>query len=173
MTETIDKSFRLVRFWAFENLYFVFVSCFGFRNWGPARRVGSPEDQFRIWVRSTRLQYSINWSSYELRFSEVQKMVEYMIVTKWWWKKLLEEIKCKLTSFHPVTSSCHSEPFDGLRTGSAKNLCGRSDYEILRRPPSAGLLRMTSKNTVSGCKLAISGKAIFTVSPHRFVKYPG
>jgi hypothetical protein len=73
-------------------------------------------------------------------------MVEYMIVTKCWWKKLLEEIKCKLTSFYPETSSCHSEPFDGLpettlgtgRTGSSKNLCGPSDYEILRRPAIGG-----------------------------------
>ena len=80
-------------------------------------------------------------------------MVEYMIVTKWWWKKLLEEIKWELISFHPETSSCHSEPFDGLRTGFAKNLCGPANYEILRRPPSAGLLRMTPINEVSGWAL--------------------
>ena len=49
---------------------------------------------------------------------------------------------------------CHSEPFDRLRTGSAKNLCGPSKYEILRRPPSARLLRMTCKNGVSGKTLA-------------------
>jgi len=71
-------------------------------------------------------------------------MVEYMIVTKCWWKKLLEEIKCKLISFHPETTSCHSER-------SEESLRSRY-YEILRRPPSAGLLRMTSKNMVSGWK---------------------
>jgi hypothetical protein len=60
-------------------------------------------------------------------------MVAYTIAAKWWWKKLLEEIKWELISAHPETTSCHSEPFDGLpettlgtgRTGSAKNLCGR------------------------------------------------
>jgi len=67
-----------------------------------------------------------------MNFSEISGLA-YTIAEKWWWKKLLEEIKCKLTGFHPVTSSCHSEPFDGLSTGSAKNLCGPSDYEILRR----------------------------------------
>ena len=35
----------------------------------------------------------------------------------------------------------------------AKNLCGPANYEILRRPDPAGLLRMTPKNTVSGRKL--------------------
>jgi len=29
-----------------------------------------------------------------------------------------------LVSFHPETPPCHSEPFERLRTGSAKNLCG-------------------------------------------------
>ena len=43
--------------------------------------------------------------------------------------------------------------FDRLRTGSAKNLCGSSNYEILRRPLSAGLLRMTPINVVSGWAL--------------------
>ena len=76
------------------------------------------------------------------RISKGQRMVGYTITEKWWWKKLLEEIKWELLSFHPETSSCHSEPFDGLpettlgtgRTGSAKNLCGPPNYEILRRP---------------------------------------
>jgi hypothetical protein len=35
---------------------------------------------------------------------EGRKGVEYTIVTKWWWKKLLEEIKCKLISSHPKTT---------------------------------------------------------------------
>ena len=39
------------------------------------------------------------------------------------------------------------------RTGSAKNLYGSSNYEILRRPPSAELLRMTPINAVSGWAL--------------------
>ena len=37
-------------------------------------------------------------------------------------------------SVHPETSLCHSEPFDGLRINSAKNLCGSAIYRILRRP---------------------------------------
>ena len=60
-------------------------------------------------------------------------MVAYTIVMKWWWKKLLEEIKWELISFHPETSSCHSEPFSVLRINSVKNLCGPTKYEILRR----------------------------------------
>ena len=35
----------------------------------------------------------------------------------------------------------------------AKNLCGPSNYEILRRPASAGLLRMTPIKAVSGWAL--------------------
>ena len=84
-------------------------------------------------------------SRYFMNFSEISGLA-YTIAEKWWWKKLLEEIKWELLSFHPETSSCHSEPFDGLpettlgtgRTGSAKNLCGPSDYEILRRPAIGG-----------------------------------
>jgi len=34
---------------------------------------------------------------------------------------------------HPETMHCHSEPFDRLRTGSAKNLRRQASYEILRR----------------------------------------
>jgi hypothetical protein len=60
-----------------------------------------------------------------------------------------------VVSFHPETPPCHSEPFDRLRTGSAKNLCGPSKYEILRRPAPAGLLRMTPINAVSGWALVI------------------
>jgi hypothetical protein len=66
-----------------------------------------------------------------------------------------------LTSVHPETPPCHSEPFGWLpatkrgtgRINSAKNLCGSSNYEILRRPPEAGLLRMTPINMVSGWAL--------------------
>jgi hypothetical protein len=47
-------------------------------------------------------------------------MVEYMIVTKWWWKKLLEEIKCKLTSVHPETAASSD-----------------SDQEIHHAPPES------------------------------------
>jgi hypothetical protein len=36
----------------------------------------------------------------------------------------------------------------------AKNLCGPINYEILRRPPEAGLLRMTPKATVFGSRQA-------------------
>ena len=38
-----------------------------------------------------------------------------------------------LISIHPETPPCHSEPCDRLRINSAKNLCGSSNYEILRR----------------------------------------
>ena len=31
-------------------------------------------------------------------------MVAYTIVMKWWWKKLLEEIKWELISAHPKTN---------------------------------------------------------------------
>ena len=37
------------------------------------------------------------------------------------------------TSAHPKTPQCHSEPFGKLRINSAKNLCGRTNQEILRR----------------------------------------
>jgi len=60
-----------------------------------------------------------------------------------------------ITRAHPETAPCHSEPFDRLRTGSAKNPCGSSNYEILRRPAPAGLLRMTPINAISGWKLTI------------------
>ena len=53
-------------------------------------------------------------------------------------------------SIHSETPPCHSEPFDVLRINSAKNLCGSSNYEILRRPAPAGLLRMTPIHAVSG-----------------------
>ena len=54
----------------------------------------------------------------------------------------------------PETTQCHSEPFGWLGINSADPF----NHEILRRPPSAGLLRMTSENTVAGwtlvnCKL--------------------
>jgi len=62
-------------------------------------------------------------------------------------------MSASLVSVHPETPPCHSEPFDLLRINSAKNLCGGCTYEILRRPPSAGLLRMTPINAVSGWKL--------------------
>ena len=69
-------------------------------------------------------------------------------------RKVGVELHCLgLVSVHPETTLCHSEPFDKFRTGSVKNLCGPTNYEILRRPASAGLLRMTSKNTVSGWTL--------------------
>ena len=52
-----------------------------------------------------------------------------------------------LISVHAETSDPYSEPFGKLRTGSAKTvmviLSSAKDLEILRRPPSAGLLRMT------------------------------
>ncbi len=38
-----------------------------------------------------------------------------------------------LVSVHPETTQCHSEPFDGLRIDSAKNLSDPSNNEILRR----------------------------------------
>ena len=47
-----------------------------------------------------------------------------------------------LAAFHPETPPCHSEPFGVLRINSAKNLCGSSNYEILRRPAAGG----TSQN---------------------------
>jgi hypothetical protein len=54
-----------------------------------------------------------------------------------------------LASFHLETPLCHSEPFDRLRINFAKNVCGSSNYEILRRP-AVGLLRMTPTKAVSG-----------------------
>jgi hypothetical protein len=44
-------------------------------------------------------------------------MVAYTIATKWWWKKLPEEIKWELMSVHQETSSRHSERSEeSLRT---------------------------------------------------------
>jgi hypothetical protein len=43
-----------------------------------------------------------------------------------------------LAAFHPETPPCHSEPFGVLRINSAKNLCGSSNYKILRRPAGGG-----------------------------------
>ena len=75
-----------------------------------------------------------------------------------------EDISSFLASFHPETLPRHSEPFDRLRTGSAKNLRGSSNYEILRRPASAGLLRMTSIKAVSGWALAMKKSVLVTLS---------
>ena len=56
-------------------------------------------------------------------------------------------VPASLDSAHQVAQHCHSEPFDRLRTGSAKNearchpesrLGGAKDLEILRRPASCG-----------------------------------
>ena len=45
------------------------------------------------------------------------------------WRRILTAGGLKLfTRFHPETQHCHSEPFDELRAGSAK------DLGILRRP---------------------------------------
>ena len=66
------------------------------------------------------------------------------------------EIGITLATFHPETSPCHSEPFDRLRTGSAKNARAPRNNEILRRPAPTGLLRMTTKNMVSGWILVSS-----------------
>jgi len=49
-----------------------------------------------------------------------------------------------LAAFHPETPPCHSEPFGVLRINSAKNLCGSSNYKILRRPAAGG----TSQNDI-------------------------
>ena len=80
-----------------------------------------------------------------------------MPVTKY--VSAMRDVRCVmlvngLVSVHPEISKCHSEPFDGLRTDSAKNLQRNSNQEIVRRgvhpEPAEGLLRMTGKSTVSG-----------------------
>ena len=67
-------------------------------------------------------------------------------------------------SVHLETPPSHSEPFGVLRINSAKNLCGLSNYEILRHPDSAGLLRMTPIYAVFGWTL--SKKAFWPAEKH-------
>ena len=55
-------------------------------------------------------------------------MVAYTIVMKWWWKKLLEEIKWELISFHPQTVYLDVI----LRSKATKNLIVSGSAEILR-----------------------------------------
>jgi len=43
-----------------------------------------------------------------------------------------------IISGHPEMTQCHSEPFDRLSTGSAKNLSRTGNYGILRRPRHCG-----------------------------------
>jgi len=54
------------------------------------------------------------------RISKGQRMVGYTITEKWWWKKLLEEIKWELISAHPETA-----------------VSSDSDQEIHHAPPES------------------------------------
>ena len=50
-------------------------------------------------------------------------MVAYTIVTKWWWKKLVEEIEWELMSAHSETavSRYHQESYDAAPESSRRD----------------------------------------------------